>query len=100
MALIQQTSRNTGSGTGDISGPASSTDNAITRWDGTTGKIIQNSKAILQDAGDIHAQGFITDRHINGTMSVGPTESWISPSLEMQPGSVIILAAGAQLIII
>jgi hypothetical protein len=100
MALIQQTSRNTGSGTGDITGPASSTDNAVVRWDGTTGKIIQNSNAILEDSGAMHAQGFITNRNVNGTMTVGPTESWISPSLEMQPGAVIVLAAGAQLIII
>jgi hypothetical protein len=33
----------TGSGTGDVSGPASSTDNAIARFDGTTGKLIQDS---------------------------------------------------------
>ncbi len=36
---------------GDVVGPASSTDNAITRFDGTTGKIIQNSTITLSDAG-------------------------------------------------
>jgi len=36
---------------GDVVGPASSTDNAITRFDGTTGKVIQNSTIILSDAG-------------------------------------------------
>lgn len=35
--------------TGDVVGPASSTDNAITRFDGTTGKIIQNSDVIIDD---------------------------------------------------
>lgn len=44
-----------GGGTGDVNGPASSTDNAITRFDGTTGKLIQNSTATLSDAGDIVA---------------------------------------------
>jgi hypothetical protein len=44
-----------GGGGGDVTGPASSTDNAITRFDGTTGKIIQNSTATLSDAGGISA---------------------------------------------
>ena len=38
---------------GDIEGPASSTDNAIVRFDGTSGDIIQNSSVILDDAGNI-----------------------------------------------
>lgn len=38
-------------GSGDVVGPASSTDNALARFDSTTGKLIQNSTAILDDAG-------------------------------------------------
>lgn len=34
-----------------VSGPASATDNALARFDATTGKIIQNSVATLSDAG-------------------------------------------------
>ena len=41
------------SGTGDVSGPASSTDNAVVRFDGTTGKILQDSVAILSDDGEL-----------------------------------------------
>lgn len=37
------------SAAGDVVGPASSTDNAITRFDGTTGKLIQNSDVIIDD---------------------------------------------------
>ncbi len=40
---------------GDVTGPGSSTDNAITRFDGTTGKVIQNSSALLTDGGEIQA---------------------------------------------
>jgi hypothetical protein len=41
-----------GGGSGDVVGPASSTDNAFTRFDGTTGKLIQNSTgATLSDTG-------------------------------------------------
>jgi hypothetical protein len=41
-------------GTGDVVGPASATDNAIARFDGTTGKLIQNSAVTVADTtGDI-----------------------------------------------
>jgi len=39
------------SGTGDVVGPASASDNAFARFDGTTGKLIQNSSATLADDG-------------------------------------------------
>ena len=42
-------------GTGDVVGPASSTDNAITRFDSTTGKLIQNSLVTVADDGAITA---------------------------------------------
>ena len=37
--------------TGDIVGPASATDNAVARFDGTTGKLIQNSAVTIADDG-------------------------------------------------
>ncbi|CAB4154087.1 hypothetical protein UFOVP632_18 [uncultured Caudovirales phage] len=43
---------------GDVSGPASSTDNAIARFDGVTGKLIQNSVTTIDDTGA--ATGFTT----------------------------------------
>jgi hypothetical protein len=39
--------------TGDVVGPASATDNAITRFDLTTGKLIQNSTVLLDDNGKL-----------------------------------------------
>jgi hypothetical protein len=42
-----------GSGGGDVSGPASSTDNAVARFDSTTGKIIQNSGVVINDSGEV-----------------------------------------------
>lgn len=41
------------SGAGNVTGPASSTDNAIARFDGATGKLIQNSNVTISDAGDL-----------------------------------------------
>jgi hypothetical protein len=45
----------TPSGSGDVVGPASSTDNAIARFDATTGKLLQNSTVTISDAGAIAA---------------------------------------------
>jgi hypothetical protein len=43
---------------GDVVGPASSTDNAIARFDTTTGKLLQNSVVLVDDTGAV--TGFTT----------------------------------------
>ena len=50
-----------GGGSGDVVGPSSATDNAVTRFDSTTGKLIQNSTVALDDNGNfsnVNAVGF------------------------------------------
>jgi len=42
-----------GGGGGDVSGPISSTDNAIARFDGGSGKIVQDSPVTMDDSGNI-----------------------------------------------
>lgn len=42
-----------GGGSGDVVGPASSTDNALVRFDTTTGKLIQDSVVTLSDTGSM-----------------------------------------------
>lgn len=49
------------SGSGDVTGPASSTDNALARFDSTTGKLIQNSTAILSDTGALATANVTSD---------------------------------------
>lgn len=39
---------------GDVDGPVSATDNAIARFDGVTGKLIQESQIIIDDVGDFY----------------------------------------------
>ena len=67
---------------GDVAGPASSTDNALARYDSTTGKIIQNSTATLSDAGALTASSFIGDvtGNVSGTAATvtGATQSNIT----------------------
>jgi len=40
-------------GTGNMTGPASATDNALVRYDGTTGALVQNSGALLDDSNNL-----------------------------------------------
>lgn len=42
-----------GGGGGSVTGPGSSTDNAITRWDGTAGDTLQDSAVTITDGGSI-----------------------------------------------
>ena len=50
-----QTIAAVGTGFGDVVGPSSATDNAITRYDGTTGKLVQTSLVTVADDGAITA---------------------------------------------
>lgn len=52
-----------------ISGPASATDNAVARFDGTTGKLVQNSVVIVTDAGDMSGVGSLA---LDGTAPTSP----------------------------
>jgi len=49
-----------GGGSGDVTGPGSSTDNAIARYDLATGKIIQNSGVTIDDSNNIDGAITIT----------------------------------------
>jgi hypothetical protein len=40
-------------GSGDVVGPASAADNALVRFDGTTGKLVQNGQITQSDTGDL-----------------------------------------------
>ena len=52
---------------GNVDGPSSSTNNAIVRWDNTTGKLIKNSNVTIDDTGSITLQG-ITIKSSNPTI--------------------------------
>ena len=53
-----------------VVGPAMATDNAIARFDGTTGKLIQNSNVTVSDLGDVVTPASVTADTITGTSSV------------------------------
>jgi len=68
----------TGSGTGDVVGPASSTEHAVARYDGITGKLLQNSGVVISDSNEITG---VVDLTISKGLRVGfvgvPTEDAI-----------------------
>lgn len=49
-----------GAGSGDVSGPGSSTDNAVVRWNGATGTAVQNSAVIIDDTDNVTGMTTLT----------------------------------------
>ena len=75
------------SGSGDVVGPASSTDNAIVRFDSTTGKLLQNSTVTISDAGAIAAASLTltTDLAIADGGTGASTASAARTALDVDP---------------
>lgn len=53
-----------GGGSGDVVGPASATDNAVARFNTTTGKLVQNSVVLIGDTGNITGLGTLNTHTI------------------------------------
>ncbi len=64
-----------GTGNGDVVGAVSSTDNAIAIFESTTGKLIQNSSAVVSDAGRVSS--ILDFLSLNGD----GFQTWNSPSV-------------------
>ncbi len=64
-----------GGGSGDVVGPASATDNAIVRFDSTTGKLVQNSDASVDDSGVLTTKGFVFSPSGTAAITIGGTTS-------------------------
>ena len=63
--LLQPNASSYISSLGYVTGPASSTDNAIARFDGTSGKIIDNSVITIDDTGNV--SGILSQQFSNGS---------------------------------
>jgi hypothetical protein len=64
---------------GDVVGPASATDNAVARFDQTTGKLLQNSLVIIGDTGSVTGVNALTAESLtvnnNATLGSSNTDS-------------------------
>jgi len=77
-----------GGGTGDVVGPASATDNAIARYDGTTGKLIQDSGITIADG----ASGTLAGSN-SGDVTLDGTPDYITISGQVITRGSVDLAA-------
>jgi hypothetical protein len=78
---------------GDVVGPASSTDNAVARYDTTTGKLLQNSVVTIDDSGagtgftTLAASTSVTTPAIQATNSAGLALKNASGTTQMSMGA-------------
>lgn len=89
----------TGSG-GDVVGPASSTDNAIVRFDLTTGKLVQNSGVTIDDSNNLTLPGQADLRFADSDSSnyvafqapatVATNVTWTLPSADGTSGQALV----------
>ncbi len=77
-----------GGGSGDVSGPGVSTDNAIVRWDGTLGTLVQNSGITVVDA----ASGTLAGSN-SGDVTLAGTPDYITISGQVITRTAVDLAA-------
>ena len=94
-----------GAGTGDVVGPASATDNAVARFDTTTGKLLQNSAVTIADTtGDITGGAYnkvtITAPATGSTITVADGKTLTvsnTVALTSTDGSILAIGAGGTL---
>lgn len=71
----------------NVIGPSSSTDNALTRFNGTTGELVQNSGVIVDDSNNITGVNNLT---VNGNASV---TGFLKPWTRWVPASDFVVAS-------
>lgn len=84
---LMRTAIGAGTGSGDTVGPASATDNAIARFDSTTGKLLQNSSATIDDSGQMEIVSILASDSIvvgiagQSNVELGTSDSNVDPVL-------------------
>ena len=106
---ITAAANGSGGGGGDVVGPASSTDNALVRFDSTTGKLIQNSVVIVADTtgnmsgvgtlsvgGELTYGGVTLSNGVTGTgkMVLDTSPTLVTPALGTPASGVLTNATG------
>lgn len=86
---------------GLITGPGSSTDNALVRWDGTAGVAIQNSNATLTDAGSMSlAEGLTAVGNVTTPQVIQPVSIVTSAYTEVTNVNSLVLASGSTTVVL
>jgi hypothetical protein len=72
---------------GDLSGPGNSTDNALVRWDGTSGVLVQDSGILLSDTETMQAVDVASGAGNVFLIRAGNTASGAGGNLTLSPGT-------------
>jgi hypothetical protein len=89
-----------GGGGGGVTGPPSSTNDAISTWLGTSGTILQdNPFTTIQPGGAVQAQGFVFNRQIVHDVTVPNNYNVIYRNITLLAGDII-LDGDAEIILI
>jgi hypothetical protein len=97
---VTLTSLTAGAGGGDVDGPASATDNAIARFDGLTGKLIQDTSGVtIDDTNNVVTSGSFVTKNGSGlqVVSLG-NDGVISGSSDLQAGGNLTVAGTSTLV--
>lgn len=94
--LITAASSGSAGGTGDVVGPASSTDNAIARYDLATGKLLQNSVVLIADTTGVISgtQGLTLSGTTSGTLAIKSAATAGTNTLTFPAGTTDFSATG------
>jgi hypothetical protein len=84
-----------GAAGGDVTGPASATDNAVARWDATTGKLLQNSVVTVADSGAIAGYLGTLNQQTGTTYTLQASDA--GKIVELTNGAAIALTAANSL---
>ena len=87
-------------GSPGITGPNSSTDKAITRWNGTSGSIVQDSKALVQDGGAVQAQSFVGRKEIDDAVAIPQKHYMVASGLTIMNTGSISISQDSELILL
>ena len=89
------------SGTGSgVTRVGSTVDKSISRWSGNDSDTIQGSKTLVQDGGGIEAQGFITNRLITDTITIGSDQVMVSSGFSIELTGELVIEADGELVIV
>lgn len=72
---------------GNVKGPVSSTDSALSRWDGVTGRLVQDSGVLLNDLNNITG---VNDLTVDGQLVLGPNSVNVLDQLKYNGGTGLV----------
>ncbi len=77
-----------------------SVNNSVARYDGTSGTVIQDSKALLQDGGAFQAQGYVGRKEIADEVIIPDKHFMVATGLTILNTGSVQIGADSELLLI